>query len=66
MTITVNGTTQEFAGTIADLLEARMGDRKPHGIAVAIGDDVVPRESWAKCRIDDGDAVEIVMAVQGG
>ncbi len=66
MTITVNGKPQEFAGTIADLLEARMGDRKPQGIAVAVGDDVVPRDTWAAHTLADGDLVEIVTAVQGG
>lgn len=66
MTITVNGTTQEFTGTIADLLEARMADRMPHGIAVAVGEDVVPRDTWADHALRDGDTVEIVTAVQGG
>lgn len=64
--ITVNGTPEEFSGTIADLLGSRMGDTKPQGIAVAVGDDVVPRDDWARRVLSDGDAVEIVTAVQGG
>jgi sulfur carrier protein len=64
--ITVNGTPEEFSGTIADLLAARMGDSRPQGIAVAIGDDVVPRDDWSRRPLADGDTVEIVTAVQGG
>lgn len=64
--ITVNGTPEEFSGTIADLLASRTGDTKPQGIAVAVGDDVVPRDDWARRLLADGDAVEIVTAVQGG
>ncbi len=64
--ITVNGTPEDFNGTVADLLAARMGDGRPQGIAVAIGEDVVPRDDWPRRSLADGDVVEIVMAVQGG
>ena len=66
MQITVNGRPTEFAGTVADLLEARQGDRRPHGVAVAVGDDVVPRDDWPARSLREGDTVEIVTAVQGG
>lgn len=66
MTITVNGSPQDFAGTVADLLAARLDDPRPHGIAVAVNDEVVPRADWARHRLAVGDTVEIVTAVQGG
>jgi sulfur carrier protein len=36
------------------------------GIAVAVNGTVVPRGEWDSRRVQDGDAVEIVTAVQGG
>lgn len=66
MTITVNGTPAELAPSVADLLAVRLGDRRPHGIAVAVNEEVVPRDDWPRRRLADGDAVEIVTAVQGG
>ena len=65
--ITVNGEATE-AGTanVADLLAARMGDPRPHGIAVAVNEEVVPRDEWPRRRLVAGDVVEIVTAVQGG
>lgn len=64
--ITVNGEALEFRGTVADLLATRLGDPRPHGIAVAVGEDVVRRGAWAGHELADGDTVEIVTAVQGG
>ena len=66
MSITVNGEPMEVGGTVADLLEARTGDRRPSGIAVAVAEEIVPRDDWAGRALQDGDVVEIVTAVQGG
>ncbi len=66
MNITLNGDPATAAGTVADLLAARLGDARPSGIAVAVNDDVVPRGEWRTWRLHDGDVVEIVSAVQGG
>lgn len=65
--ITVNGETVEHAGgSVADLLRARLDDPRPPGIAVAVNEEVVPRDDWPRRPLADGDAVEIVTAVQGG
>ena len=67
MRLTCNGEAVEVdALTLADLLVVRLGDPRPPGIAVAVNDEVVPREAWGRCVLADGDAVEIVTAVQGG
>jgi len=67
MTITCNGeTVAADATTVADLLARRLGDRRPHGVAVAVNDEVVPRGQWPSYALRDGDVVEIVTAVQGG
>ncbi|MBU2694571.1 sulfur carrier protein ThiS [Pimelobacter sp. 30-1] len=67
MTITCNGEpVRTEARAIADLLHERLGDPRPHGVAVAVNDEVVPRGEWAARRLVDGDVVEVVTAVQGG
>jgi len=68
MEITVNGETLTLdpPATVADLLERHRGERRPHGVAVALGDDVVPRDDWERQPLRAGDTVEIVTAVQGG
>ncbi len=66
MKITVNSEPTEVSGTVADLLEARTGDRRPSGIAVAVDEEIVPRDEWPRWQLQDGHVVEIVTAVQGG
>lgn len=67
MTITLNGEALTVeAATIADLLALRLDDPRPHGIAVAVNEEVVPRDDWPRWRLTDGDVVELVTAVQGG
>lgn len=36
------------------------------GVAVAVNERVVPRGEWDRVRLEPGDRVEIVRAVQGG
>lgn len=65
--ITVNGETIEIGSTtVADLLAAKIGDPRPHGIAVAVNEEVVCRDDWPRWRVVAGDVVEIVTAVAGG
>lgn len=66
-TILVNGRTQPFAAdNLVTLLTERDIDPAGRGIAVAINGAVVPRAAWAKTVLRPGDAVEIVLARQGG
>ncbi|HVK27272.1 MAG TPA: sulfur carrier protein ThiS [Nocardioides sp.] len=65
-TVTCNGETLPAAGSVADLLAARLGHPPPSGIAVALNGEVVPRASWPVVVLADGDVVEVVTAVQGG
>jgi sulfur carrier protein len=66
MTVTVNGRGNDVAPgtTVADLI-SQLGAR-PTGTAVAINGEVVPRSAWTHQRIADGDALEVLAAVQGG
>ena len=66
MRVLVNGELRELppGATVATLVAALgAGDR---GVAVAIGDEVVPRSGWETTALGDGVRVEVLMAVQGG
>jgi sulfur carrier protein len=64
MKLTVNGEPRELdeATTLARLLE----DQPARGVAAAVDGEVVPRAEWAAYRLGEGQAVEILTAVQGG
>jgi sulfur carrier protein len=66
--ITLNGQQRQVAraGTgpsVADVVPLTGHDT---GVAVAVNGAVVPRSAWATTALRDGDAVEVVTAVQGG
>ncbi|HEV2637820.1 MAG TPA: sulfur carrier protein ThiS [Actinocrinis sp.] len=66
ITVTVNGTPGSWPpGTCLDRVVAEVS-RARSGIAVAVGDSVVPRTQWPGWALADGDVVEILTAVQGG
>jgi sulfur carrier protein len=66
ITVTVNGAAGEWApGTRLDRIVAEVSGART-GIAVAVGDAVVPRAEWSGRVLADGDVVEILTAVQGG
>jgi sulfur carrier protein len=62
----VNGEEWELTdgSTVGDVLR-RLG-APATGIAVACGDEVVPRASWSDTPVRDGDRIEVLTAVQGG
>jgi sulfur carrier protein len=64
--VAVNGEARELAAQTAlpDLVSTLSAAGT--GIAVAVNGEVVPRSAWAEVVLRDGDAVEVVTAVQGG
>jgi sulfur carrier protein len=65
--VRVNGVAEKLsATTIAALLVERDLSPDMRGIAIAHNGRVVPRAAWAATPLRDGDAVEIVLAKQGG
>ena len=66
MNVVVNGepctvaTDYRVADLAADL------DVGPKGVAVAVNGEVVSRSEWTEHRLDDGDRVEVLGAMQGG
>lgn len=66
MNITVNGETAQVAdgATLAQLVAGRM--RTDKGVAAAVDGAVAPRSTWSELVLRDGQAVELLTAVQGG
>jgi sulfur carrier protein len=66
MNIIVNGETAHVAdgSTLAQLVTDRM--RTDKGVAAAVDGAVAPRSTWAELVLRDGQAVELLTAVQGG
>lgn len=67
VTVVVNGSSRQMpaGATVADLI-ASVAPGRERGIAVAINATVLPRTRWSELTISDGDAVEVIAAVQGG
>ncbi|GAA0314453.1 sulfur carrier protein ThiS [Kineococcus aurantiacus] len=69
MEIVLNGEVFACAAgdTVADVV-ASVGSCPPdgRGVAVAVGDEVVPRGRWAATHLRAGDRVELLGAVAGG
>jgi sulfur carrier protein len=65
--IFVNGEPRERAGaTIADLLADLGVEDRARGVAVAVDGEVVPRAEWPDRRVNEGERVEALSAMQGG
>ena len=65
--IRVNGAERVLAAdNVARLLEQLGYGNDRRGIAVALNGQVVPRSAWGERRLQVGDEIEIVGAVQGG
>jgi sulfur carrier protein len=66
MKLTVNGEAEEWADgiTVAQLVTARLGTEK--GVAAAVDGTVAPRSTWPGTVLREGQAVELLTAVQGG
>ncbi|SDT71154.1 sulfur carrier protein ThiS [Actinoplanes derwentensis] len=66
MRLTINGQAQNRPSTcsvatlVAEIIAAQ------RGVAVAVNGTVVPRSTWAKVDLADGDRVEVLTAAQGG
>lgn len=67
MTVVVNGSPVELrsGATLAEAL-AFAGILPAGGVAVAVEGEVVPRRAWGFTMLRDGQAIEVVGAVQGG
>ena len=66
MKVVINDKPQETsAKTIAELIKELGLDHQP-AIAVAVGQQVVPRSSWVNFTLTENTSVLIIKAAQGG
>jgi sulfur carrier protein len=68
MRIELNGSPVELSdgATIDEAVAAAGADGDLRGVAVAVEGEVVPRAEWETTSLRDGQAVEVVRAIQGG
>ena len=65
--IFVNGEPRECAGaTVAELLADLGVETSARGVAVAVDGEVIPRAEWGERRVNEGERVEALSAMQGG
>jgi sulfur carrier protein len=65
----VNGEPRDVpeALTVAELVaEEAPGLAEGRGVAVAVEAEVVPRSAWDERRLEEGERVEVLAAMQGG
>ena len=67
MNITINDQAHEVSED-CDLDEAlnTLGFSSTNGCAVALNEEVIPRENWVNRKLTNGDRILIVQATQGG
>jgi glycine oxidase len=69
MRIVLNGENRELPGgaTVAELVEqSGLARERRRGVAVAVEGEVVPRSAWGTTELSEGQAVELLTAIQGG
>jgi thiazole synthase len=68
MRIELNGEPHELAtgATLAEAVRLSGADEDGRGLAVALDGEVVPRTQWTSTPLRDGQAVEVLAAIQGG
>ena len=66
MNVTVNGEQTDLAEgiTLADIVATRL--RTDKGVAAAVDGEVAPKGTWSAFVLRDGQAIELLTAVQGG
>jgi sulfur carrier protein len=66
--VELNGKPAELPdeATVADAMSKLGLDGESRGIAVAVDGEVVRRGEWRRAALHEGQAVEVVEAVQGG
>jgi len=65
--IFVNGEPRQREGaTIAELLADLGVEDRARGVAVALDGEVIPRAEWGERRVNEGQRVEALSAMQGG
>jgi sulfur carrier protein len=64
--IVINGMPHQVADEMSLERAVSLISQAATGIAAAVNGEVVRRPSWPSTRLEAGDEVEVLMAVQGG
>lgn len=67
-TVVLNGNDHALpdGATVADAVRAAGAAGDGQGVAVALCGEVVPRARWQTRKLEEGEQVEVLHAVQGG
>jgi sulfur carrier protein len=68
MIVEINGERAELPddASVAQAVAAAGAGGERRGVAVAVEGEVVPRGEWDATSLTEGQAVEVVRAIQGG
>jgi sulfur carrier protein len=68
MIVQLNGDRVELpqGASVSVAVDAAGAAGRTHGVAVAVDGEVVPRSGWEATALREGQAVEVVEAIQGG
>ncbi|QTF10356.1 sulfur carrier protein ThiS [Brenneria izadpanahii] len=66
MKITLNDQTIELEDTLTVETLLTQVNRLEPGTALAINQTIIPREAWARHRLQDGDDILLFQAIAGG
>jgi thiazole synthase len=68
MTIELNGEPRDLpaGASLADAVRESGTEEDARGVAVALDGEVIPRGAWDETPLHDGQAVEVLAAIQGG
>lgn len=65
--IHLNGEERDVAESLTlDQLVDQEVDEESESVAVAVGDEVIPRSDWEETRVCEGDDIELIRPIQGG
>ncbi|WP_199768572.1 sulfur carrier protein ThiS [Sphingobacterium sp. HMA12] len=68
MELTINHQIRFFdpaPNSLADLLQVELSG-KTQGVAVALNNQVIPKDDWSKTQLQSNDQILLITATQGG
>lgn len=67
MELIINSETETFdAPLTVEQLIVKQFNELPKGIAIAVNNEVVPRDTWKTFKLTNGNKILIIKATQGG
>lgn len=68
MEVYINSEKKSFADplTVEQLVKQQFENNLPKGIAIAVDNQVVPRNNWKDFKLSTGNKIIIIKATQGG